>query len=176
MKHPAYQLVFTRSGLVAPDGTFSVPAVLEGRYRVAGVAGLGPDLYLADVRQGAMSVFDLGFNVSARSNDPIQVVIGSGAGTVEGVVRESPLKGFPGANVVLVPEASRALRTLLFTSPLPAMLPGGSSFVVYRLATTNCLRGKASAPSPTRTRHFLRNTKNRAGLSMSARVELPTQI
>src|SRR6188474_18773 len=54
-----------------------------------------------------MSVFDSGFTVSTRSNDPIQVVVGSGAGTVSGVVQESPLKGFAGANVALVPEASR---------------------------------------------------------------------
>jgi hypothetical protein len=127
VKHPAYQLVFTRSGLVAPDGAFSVPAVLEGHYRVAGVAGLGPDLYLADVRQGAMSVFDLGFGVSTRSNDPIQVVIASGAGTVEGVVRESALKGFPGANVVLVPEASRRENLALY---FPATSDASGRFVI----------------------------------------------
>ena len=46
MKIPAYQLVMTRSALVAPDGAFSVPAVPEGHFRVAGVAGLGPDLIL----------------------------------------------------------------------------------------------------------------------------------
>jgi hypothetical protein len=107
VKIAAYQLVMTRSALVSAEGTFSVPAVPEGRFRVSGVAGLGPDLYLADVRQGPMSVFDSGFNVSTRSADPIQVVIASGAGTVEGVVRESSLKNFPGATVALVPEASR---------------------------------------------------------------------
>jgi len=127
VKHPAYQLVFTRSGLVAPEGTFSVPAVLEGHYRVAGVAGLGPDLYLADVRQGAMSVFDSGFSVSTRSNDPIQVVVGSGAGTVEGVVRESPSKGFPGANVVLVPEASRRENLALY---FPTTSDASGRFVI----------------------------------------------
>ena len=37
-----------------------------------------------------MSVFDSGFNVSTRANDPIQVLIASGAGTVNGVVTESP--------------------------------------------------------------------------------------
>jgi hypothetical protein len=107
VKIPAYQLVMTRSALVTAEGTFSVPAVPEGRFRVTGVAGLGADQYLADVRQGPMSVFDSGFNVSTRSNDPIQVMIASGAGTVEGVVRESALRNFPGATVVLVPEESR---------------------------------------------------------------------
>ena len=127
VKHPAYQLVFTRSGLVAPDGTFSVPAVLEGHYRVASVAGLGSDLYLEDVRQGAMSVFDLGFSVSTRSNDPIQVVVRSGAGTVEGVVLEAPLKGFPGANVALVPEPSRRENLALY---FPTTSDASGRFVI----------------------------------------------
>jgi hypothetical protein len=127
LKHPAYQLVFTRSGVVASDGAFSVPAVLEGHYRVAGVAGLGPDLYLADVRQGAMSVFDLGFNISNRSNDPIQLVVGSGAGTVEGVVRESSSKGFPGANVALVPELSRRENLALY---FPTTSDASGRFVI----------------------------------------------
>lgn len=127
LKHPAYQLVFTRSGLVAPDGAFSIPAVLEGLYRVAGLAGLGPDLYLADVRQGAMSVFDSGFTISARSNDPIQLVVGSGAGTVEGVVRESPSKEFPGAHVALIPEASRRENLALY---FPATSDASGRFVI----------------------------------------------
>ena len=61
-----------------------------------------------------MSVFDSGFNISTRSNDLIQVVVASGAGTVEGVVRESALKGFSGANVALVPEASRRENLALY--------------------------------------------------------------
>jgi hypothetical protein len=114
VKIPAYQVVFTRSALISAEGTFSVPAVPEGRFRVSGVAGLGTDLYLADVRQGSMSVFDSGFDVSTRSNDPLQVVIGSGAGTVEGVVRESPSNGFAGATVALVPETARRNNLALY--------------------------------------------------------------
>src|SRR5678816_4362044 len=74
-----------------------------------------------------MSVFDPGFNVSTRSNDPIQVVIASGAGTVDGVVRESALKGFPGANVVLVPESSRRENLALY---FPATSDASGRFVI----------------------------------------------
>ena len=74
-----------------------------------------------------MSVFDLGFGVSTRSNDTIQVVIASGAGTVEGVVRESALKGFPGANVVLVPEASKRENLALY---FPATSDASGRFVI----------------------------------------------
>lgn len=127
VKIPAYQVVMTRSALVAPDGAFSVPAVPEGRFRVATVAGLTPDLYLADVRRGAMSVFDSGFDVSTRSNDPLQVVIGSGAGTVDGVVLEAPSKVFAGATVVLVPEADRRDNVALY---LAASSDASGRFVI----------------------------------------------
>ena len=127
MKIPAYRLVMTRSALVTPDETFSIPAVPEGTFRIAGVAGLGPDLYLADVRQGAMTVFDSGFSVSTRSNDPVQVLIASGAGTVEGVVWESPQKGFSGATVALIPEASRRGNIALY---LAASSDASGRFVI----------------------------------------------
>jgi hypothetical protein len=60
---PAFQLVFARSAMVGPDGTFKIPAVPEGRYRVMTVAGLTPDLYLADVRHKSVSVFNAGFDL-----------------------------------------------------------------------------------------------------------------
>lgn len=59
------------------------------------VEGLGPDLYLADVRQGAMTVFDSGFNVSTRSIDPVHVLIASDAGTVDGVFGSLLKRGSP---------------------------------------------------------------------------------
>jgi sarcosine oxidase gamma subunit len=105
----AYQAVFARSAMVGPDGTFKIPAVPQGHYRVMAVAGLTPDLYLADVRHQAVSVFNMGFDVRPGENDPIQVVIGSGAGTVSGVVPA-------GATVALVPEAARRENLALYLS------------------------------------------------------------
>jgi hypothetical protein len=114
IKIPAYQLIMTRSALVSPEGNFSIAAVPEGRYRVATVAGLPADLYLADVRANAMSVFDSGFEISTRLNSPIEVALGSGAGTVDGVVRDGPTKVFSNATVALVPEARRRQNRALY--------------------------------------------------------------
>jgi hypothetical protein len=114
MKIPLYQLVITRAAMVTPEGAFSVPAVPEGRFRVGTVAGLTPDLYLADVRQNAMSVFDSGFDVNTRNTNPVEVVLGSGAGTVNGVVQDGPTKVVPGATVVLVPETNRRRNRALY--------------------------------------------------------------
>ena len=67
---PAFQAVLTRSAMVGPDGTFKDSGLPEGHYRVMTVAGLTPDLYLADVRHKAVSVFNGGFDVRPGENDP----------------------------------------------------------------------------------------------------------
>jgi hypothetical protein len=113
---PAFQVVFTRSAMVSPDGTFKIPAVPEGHYRVMTVAGLTPDLYLADVRHKAVSVFNAGFDVRPGENDPIQVLIGSGAGIVSGLVQDGPAKVVAGATVALVPEAAGRENLALYLS------------------------------------------------------------
>jgi hypothetical protein len=118
---PAFQLVLTRSAVVGPDGTFKIPAVPEGHYRVMTVAGLPPDLYLADVRHKAVSVFNAGFDVRPGENNPIQIRIGSGAGNVSGIVQDGPAKDGPakvvaGATVALVPEAPRRENLALYLS------------------------------------------------------------
>jgi hypothetical protein len=114
MKIPAYALVQRRSALVTPEGTFAVPAVPEGRFRIGAVAGLGPDQYIAEVRQNAQNVFDSGFEVSAKNNGPVEIVIGSGTGIVNGLVMETATKPFAGATVVLVPEARRRQNVALY--------------------------------------------------------------
>ena len=112
---PAFQIVLTRSAIVGPDGTFKIPAVPEGHYRVMTVAGLTSDLYLVDVRQ-AVSVFDSGFDVRTGENNPIQVMVGSGAGSVDGFVHDGPEKIVAGATVALVPEAARRENLALYFS------------------------------------------------------------
>ena len=113
---PAFQAVFARSAIVGPDGTFKIPAVPEGHYRVMTVAGLTPDLYLADVHHKAVSVFNSGFDVRPGENNSIQVLVGSGAGTVEGFVHDGPEKVVAGATVALVPEAERRENLALYLS------------------------------------------------------------
>ena len=113
-KIPAYQQVRARSVTVNADGSFSVPAMPEGRFRVSAVAGLPQDMYLSDVQQGAQSVFDSGFSVNTRNANPIEVVLASGAGTVNGVVVDGPMKVVQGATVVLVPEARRRSNRALY--------------------------------------------------------------
>jgi hypothetical protein len=105
-KPGVYGSVAARPVPANPDGTFSVIAVPAGRYRVQAGPGLPPDLYLADVLQGA-SVLDSGLDVGLQSPNPIRVIFKSGAATVEGTVEDAKGKPVPDATVVLVPPPAR---------------------------------------------------------------------
>jgi len=111
-----YQLVATRGTPVAADGTFSVASVPPGQFRVMALPGLPPTFYIADVRQGSMSVFDSGIVIGSREPDTIEILISPGAGTVEGVVEDGPARTTPGAVVALIPEARRIENRALFAS------------------------------------------------------------
>jgi hypothetical protein len=117
-KIPAYMQVSRRAAPVDAAGAFSVTAVPEGRFRVSSVQGLPQDMYLADVRQNAQSVFDTGFDVNNRNTASLEIVLGTGAGTVTGVVVDGPTKVVPGATVVLVPETRRRNNRALYVSAI----------------------------------------------------------
>jgi hypothetical protein len=111
-----YQLVATRGTPVGPDGTFSVASVPPGQFRLGALAGLPPDFYIADVRQNSTSVFDSGFEVGSRQPEPVEIVIASGAGVVEGIVQDGPTKVVPEAVVALVPEPGRLENRALYAT------------------------------------------------------------
>jgi hypothetical protein len=145
-KIPMYQLVATRATAIGADGSFSITGIPEGRFRLGALAGLPPDLYIADVRRTAQSVFDSGFDVSVKNTDPIEVVVSSGAGTVSGSVMDGPLKPFGGATVVLVPEQKRRQNRALFLSTtadasgrfgIRGVVPGDYKLFAWETLATN---------------------------------------
>jgi hypothetical protein len=92
---------------VAPDGSFAIPVVPEGYYRFqVAIAGPGSS-YVADVRQGAVSVYDNGLTVGNEPVNPIEVTINTDGGTIEGNVVSVDRKPVPRTTVVLVPSLSR---------------------------------------------------------------------
>jgi hypothetical protein len=111
---PTYQGVTQRAVIVkAEDGTFTIPNIPPTRYMLETGTGLPPDLYVADIRAGAVSVFDTGIDVGKEPPAPLQVMLRSGAATVDGVVRDGAGKPVANATVVLVPpEARRENREL----------------------------------------------------------------
>jgi hypothetical protein len=124
------------------DGTFTIPLVPEGHYRFqiaiggyAPPAGRGargargqvdaaavPSLpllalpntaFLADIRQGGVSVFDDGITLGDQAPAPIEVLVNTNAGSVEGTVTAVAPKT-ASATVVLVPPEHRRQNTALY--------------------------------------------------------------
>lgn len=138
---PTYQGIPARAVIPkADDGTFTIANIPQTRYRVEMGAGLPPDLYVSDVRLGAISVFDTGFEVGREPLPPLQVSLRSGAGTVEGIVRDGFSKPVPNATVVVVPpDARRENRVLYKTATTDAsgrftvrgVAPGGYKLFAF---------------------------------------------
>ena len=114
MKLGIYSTLSTRYVAADANGAFNVIGVQPGPYHVDVGPGLPDSLYVADVRQGARSVFDSGFSISSDAPDALQVALSSGAGKVEGTVVDSSGKAVAGATVVLAPPENRRRNRLLF--------------------------------------------------------------
>jgi hypothetical protein len=86
------------------NGSFTTPGAPDGRYRVPfnGVS-MPPEFYVDDVRQGGVSIFDSGFEVRGRDPEPIQVLIKSGSGSLDGTVQDGSGRPLSGGVVALVP-------------------------------------------------------------------------
>jgi hypothetical protein len=97
------------------DGSFTIPMVPEGRFRVtARVTDSMPNAYVADIRQGATSVYDEGLLIGTSSPNPIEVVINSNGGTLDATVLGADQKPAPDMTVVLVPAAQRRKNPALY--------------------------------------------------------------
>jgi hypothetical protein len=120
---PTYQGITVRAVIPkADDGTFTIANVPPTRYRVEMGAGLPPDLYIADVHVAGASVFDSGLDVGREPPGRLQVMLRSGAGIVEGVVRDGTGKAVPNATVAVIPpDARRENRALYKTGTSDAM-------------------------------------------------------
>jgi hypothetical protein len=149
---PTYQGIPARAVIPKPDdGTFTIANIPQTRYRLEMGVGLPPDLYVSDVRLGAINVFDTGFDVGKEPVAPLQVSLRSGAGTVEGVVRDRSNKPVFNATIVVIPpDGRRENRTLYKTATSDAA--GNSQFAALPLAATNFSRSRVSRAESSTTR------------------------
>jgi hypothetical protein len=114
-KLPSLVAMDQRSVPLATDGSFMVPAVTAGHFRIWISPGTLPaGLYVSDVRQGPVSVFDSGFDIGGETPAPIQVILNSGTGSIAGSTRDSADRPLAGATVVLVPAAAKRQNRMLY--------------------------------------------------------------
>jgi hypothetical protein len=118
--------------VIDQNGAFTFPLIPEARYRfqftVGGAASgrgplpsaavtpvaLGPSAYVADVQQGGVSVYDSGLMVNAEPVTPIEVLVRSDGGSIEGAAIGTDQKPAAGQLVVLVPAAARRQNPALY--------------------------------------------------------------
>jgi hypothetical protein len=93
---------------ISRDGTFDIQGIPPGHYSVR-VSGLPPSLYIEDVRQNGTSVYDSGFDVGAEPPTPVQILLKTGAGSIEGVAQA-------GAIVALIPASRRGNHALYYAA------------------------------------------------------------
>jgi protocatechuate 3,4-dioxygenase beta subunit len=106
----------TLGSVEANAGTFSIPSVPDGLFRV--IAFSAPSLYIEDVLQNGRSVYDSGLEIrSGTPPDSLNVVVRSGAGVVEGTVVDAAAKPLARATAALIPNTRRS-NTALYRSTL----------------------------------------------------------
>jgi hypothetical protein len=113
LKIPNYRGVLGRAQNPAANGSFTIPGVAEGEYRVQ-VLGLPENSYIDEVRQGGRFVFDSGIVVGIKSPDAIEVLVGTNGGTIEGDVITGDRKPSVSSTVVLVPDMAHRLNSELY--------------------------------------------------------------
>jgi hypothetical protein len=118
-KAGVYQGLMARAVVAeSQTGAFMIPAVPTGHFHIQLGQGLPPDLYVADIRQRNVSVFDSGFDVGNESPAPIEVRLSSGARSIEGTVRDAAGKPAVGVTAVLIPPANRRLNRMLYRTAI----------------------------------------------------------
>jgi hypothetical protein len=100
---------------IAADGTFAIPVVPEGHYRIAVQIHEPGATYVADIRQGSFSVYDNGLQVGNAEVAPLEVEIKTNAGSVDALVSGADQKIAVGKTVVLVPTQRRQNPVLYVT-------------------------------------------------------------
>jgi Carboxypeptidase regulatory-like domain len=95
-----------RAMAINADGSFSIPNVRVGEYRVS-VEELPRGYYVKEARVGASDVLNRPFQFSPADNASLEFVVGPGATSISGTVSNERREPVPGALAVLVPERQR---------------------------------------------------------------------
>jgi hypothetical protein len=129
-KIPIYQGITQRPVTPNPqDGSFKIPAVSAGHFRLL-APGLPAGVFVSDVIQGS-SVYNSGFDVAAEAPNPLQIILRSGAATVEGTTKNAAGRVMAGALVVLIPTNDRRQNRMLYHT---ATSDGSGNFTIRSVA------------------------------------------
>lgn len=99
--------------MASGEGTFTLRGVGEGTHSIR-VDGLPPDAYVADIRQGPVSLFDTArtlagpqYTISGSYAVPLEVIVSPNGGVIDGLVEAAAQQSVAGSTVVLIPGPTR---------------------------------------------------------------------
>jgi len=123
--NPYFETISNYATAIDQMGSFTFPLLPEARYRFAfsvgapGATGRGAaapaqpavplpaTAYVADVLQNGISVYDSGLTIATEAVQPIEVIVKTDGGSVDGNVTGQDQKPASGKTVVLVPDQRR---------------------------------------------------------------------
>jgi hypothetical protein len=116
---------------LGPNGDFTFPGVPAGKYGL--VMSVPTPAYIADIRVGAKSIFNDGIlTVGTDPIDSVEVILASGAGSIQGTVTgitpETTVGQLTATRIVLAPAPPRRQNALLYRT-LPVSNLTGSFFL-----------------------------------------------
>ena len=91
---------------MAPDGTFSLDNVLPGEYRLI-VNYPQPDFYVTEARLNSIDVLHQPLLISNTPPGPLEIVLSSKAGQIEGKLLNEQSQPVAGIQTVLIPDRFR---------------------------------------------------------------------
>jgi hypothetical protein len=95
----------------AADGSFSIPGVLQGDYRI--VSNPSQDFYVKELRYNRLDALTNPVSICCNSDSAtIEVVISRNVGQIDGVIVDDRMQPVPGVQAVLIPDARQ--RTELY--------------------------------------------------------------
>ena len=98
---------------VQADGTFTLEQVGRDDYRL-NVAGLPRNAYVKMARYGAIDIMADGLRLDRQPTGPIEILISTNTGIVDGIVQNERQEPATNVTVVLVPEGARRNRFDLY--------------------------------------------------------------
>ena len=101
-----------------PDGTFRIDGIPPGEYRVEACCIGGPqsDTYVKEIRLGSVDVLTHLLVVSGPIPETLEVVLGEGAGEINGTVQGDSQKTAANVSVVLIPDRRERRDLFKFTA------------------------------------------------------------
>ena len=152
------QIVFSPTGVVNSDGSFTIRKVGPGDYALE-IGGLPSDCYIKSAFVGRADIVERGLTLYAQSPGPMDIVISPRAGRIEGTIVDIEGTPVPGAQVVLIPDPRLREREGLYR--LVQALNGSFSMRGVRPGSYKLFAWPADETPAYRDPDFIREYENR---------------